>query len=342
MHLSETIAQLRLDFLEELNSISLVKDLEGLKVKYLGKRGPIQALMLELKSCSDDERPHLGKLINGLKEELSLHFEHSMARLRELELGVRLEEERLDGVFPGRRFYLGRLHPITQTMQRAIEILSGMGFSVRLGPNLDTDYYNFGGLNFSSDHPARDMQDTFYLNSEWLLRTHTSNVQVHTMEQFAPPLRVVAPGRCYRNETVSARSHVFFHQIEGFYIDREVTFADLFATMEQFWSGLLGERVELRFRPSYFPFVEPGLEVDVRCTACGGKGCRLCKHTGWLEVCGAGMIHPNVLKKGNIDPEVYSGYAWGMGIERPAILMHDISDIRLFTQNDVRFLSQFP
>jgi phenylalanyl-tRNA synthetase alpha chain len=281
-------------------------------------------------------------LINDLKEELSSHCENSLDRLKEQEMQARFEAERLDGTFPGRVSYLGRLHPITQTLNRAIDILSGMGFSVRLGPNLDTDYYNFGGLNFASDHPARDMQDTFYISSEWLLRTHTSNVQVHTMEEFAPPLRVIAPGRCYRNETVSARSHVFFHQIEGFYIDRGVTFADLFATMEQFWSELLGERVDLRFRPSYFPFVEPGLEVDVRCTGCRGKGCRLCKHTGWLEVCGAGMIHPNVLKKGNIDPEEFTGYAWGMGIERPAILMHEISDIRLFTQNDVRFLSQFP
>lgn len=342
MHLSETIGQLRLDFLKELNAISLSKDLENLKVKYLGKKGPVQALMLELKNCSVEERPQLGKLINDLKEELSSHCENSLDRLKEQEMQARFEEERLDGTFPGRVSYLGRLHPITQTLNRAIDILSGMGFSVRLGPNLDTDYYNFGGLNFASDHPARDMQDTFYISSEWLLRTHTSNVQVHTMEEFAPPLRVIAPGRCYRNETVSARSHVFFHQIEGFYIDRGVTFADLFATMEQFWSELLGERVDLRFRPSYFPFVEPGLEVDVRCTGCRGKGCRLCKHTGWLEVCGAGMIHPNVLKKGNIDPEEFTGYAWGMGIERPAILMHEISDIRLFTQNDVRFLSQFP
>jgi phenylalanyl-tRNA synthetase alpha chain len=342
MHLSETIGQLRLDFLKELNAISLSKDLENLKVKYLGKKGPVQALMLELKNCSAEERPQLGKLINDLKEELSSHCENSLDRLKEQEMQARFEAERLDGTFPGRVSYLGRLHPITQTLNRAIDILSGMGFSVRLGPNLDTDYYNFGGLNFASDHPARDMQDTFYISSEWLLRTHTSNVQVHTMEEFAPPLRVIAPGRCYRNETVSARSHVFFHQIEGFYIDRGVTFADLFATMEQFWSELLGERVDLRFRPSYFPFVEPGLEVDVRCTGCRGKGCRLCKHTGWLEVCGAGMIHPNVLKKGNIDPEEFTGYAWGMGIERPAILMHEISDIRLFTQNDVRFLSQFP
>ena len=342
MHLSETIGQLRIDFLKDLNAVSLANDLEQLKVKYLGRKGPIQALMLELKNCPVEDRPHLGKLINDLKEELVSHCENSLARLKDHEMQIRFEQEQLDGTLPGRTRYMGRLHPVTQMLNRALDILIGMGFSVRLGPNVDTDYYNFGGLNFAEDHPARDMQDTFYLSKEWLLRTHTSNVQVHTMENFEPPLRVVAPGRCYRNETVSARSHVFFHQIEGFYIDKHVTFTDLFATMEQFWSKLFGEQVEVRFRPSYFPFVEPGLEVDVRCTSCRGRGCRLCKQSGWLEVCGAGMIHPNVLKKGNIDPEVYTGFAWGMGVERPAILMHQIPDIRMFTQNDLRFLSQFP
>jgi phenylalanyl-tRNA synthetase alpha chain len=342
MALSDQIEQLRHTFLKELGVIASAKELEDLKVRYLGKKGPVQALMLELKNCSSEERPLLGKLINDLKQELSSHCETSLTRLQEQELDVRLAEEAIDPTLPGRKRPLGRLHPITQTMNHALDILIGMGFSVRLGPDLDTDYYNFGALNFPPDHPARDMQDTFYVTDEWLLRTHTSNVQAHIMEEHAPPIRIVAPGRCFRNETISARSHVFFHQIEGFYIDRGVSFADLFATMEEFWSKLLGEKVVTRFRPSYFPFVEPGLEVDVRCTACKGKGCRLCKHTGWLEVCGAGMVHPNVLKLGGIDPEVYSGFAWGMGIERPAILKHDITDIRMFTQNDARFLSQFP
>lgn len=341
MTLSARIGQLREYFIHELGQSGTVKELENLKIKYFGKKGSIQALMLELKSCSSEERPLLGKMINDLKEELALHCEQSLARVKAREMEERLGKEQIDPTLPGRRHFLGRAHPIMQSLDRAIDILIGMGFTVRLGPNADTDFYNFGGLNFAPDHPARDMQDTFYLSGEWLLRTHTSNVQVHAMEEIEPPIRVIAPGRCFRNETISARSHVFFHQIEGFYIDRKVSFADLFATMEEFWSKLLGEKVETRFRPSYFPFVEPGLEVDVRCTACRGKGCRLCKHTGWLEVCGAGMVHPNVLKMGGIDPDVYSGYAWGMGIERLAILQHDISDIRMFTQNDVRFLSQF-
>ena len=217
-----------------------------------------------------------------------------------------------------------------------------MGFSVQLGPDVDTDFYNFEGLNFALDHPARDMQDTFYLTTDLLLRTHTSNVQVHTMEKYEPPIRIIAPGRCFRNEDISARSHVFFHQVEGFYIDKGVTFADLFSTMDEFLEKLLGEKVETRYRPSYFPFVEPGLEVDVRCISCKGSGCRICKHTGWLEILGAGMVHPNVLKMGNIDPEKYSGYAWGMGIERLTMLLNDIRDIRLFTENDIRFLTQFP
>lgn len=342
MSLSEKISKMRHEFQVELNAASSSKDLENIKVRYLGKKGPVQALMLELKNCTPEDRPALGKQINDLKESFQIHCDERLHRMKAGELEARLEQEAIDPTLPGRRRYLGRSHPVMQTLDRTIEVLMGMGFSVRLGPLLDTDYYNFGGLNFEPDHPARDMQDTFYLDQEWLLRTHTSNVQVHSIEDFTPPLRVIAPGRVFRNETISARSHVFFHQLEAFYIDRKVTFADLLATMNEFWSKLLGEKVVTRFRPSYFPFVEPGMEVDVRCTACQGKGCRLCKQTGWLEVCGAGMIHPNVLKSGKIDPDQYSGFAWGMGIERPTILAYDIRDIRTFWQNDIRFLSQFP
>jgi phenylalanyl-tRNA synthetase alpha chain len=342
MSLPDQIGQLRTYFIRELRDASSSKELEELKVKYLGKKGPIQSLMLELKSCSAEERPHLGKLINDLKEEFVSHCANSLSRLKGEEMAAAFEKEWLDATLPGRRPFLGRIHPINQMIQRIVEILIGMGFSVQYGPDVDLDFYNFEGLNFSPDHPARDMQDTFYLGEGLLLRTHTSNVQVHTMETFSPPLRIVAPGRAFRNEDISTRSHVFFHQIEGFYIDKEVSFADLFSTMDEFLSKLLGKQAETRFRPSYFPFVEPGVEVDVRCTACKGSGCRVCKHTGWLEILGAGLIHPNVLKKGKIDPEVYSGYAWGMGIERLAMLHFDIPDIRFFTENDIRFLSQFP
>ena len=340
--LAREIGQLRTFFLQELCEVSSTKDLEQLKVKYLGKKGPVQLLMQELKNCSAEERPTLGKMINDLKEEVQSHCENTLARLQNQEMLASFQKEWVDVTLPGRRPSLGKAHPITQTLQKILDILIGMGFSVQYGPDVDTDYYNFEGLNFAPDHPARDMQDTFYLGSGLLLRTHTSNVQVHAMEKFSPPIRIAAPGRTFRNEDISTRSHVFFHQVEAFYIDKNVTFADLLSTMDEFLTKLLGHKAETRFRPSYFPFVEPGMEVDVRCTACKGEGCRICKHTGWLEILGAGMIHPNVLKKGNIDPELYSGYAWGMGIERLAILHYDIPDIRMFTENDLRFLDQFP
>jgi phenylalanyl-tRNA synthetase alpha chain len=222
-----------------------------------------------------------------------------------------------------------------------IDLLMEMGFSVQYGPDIDTDYYNFEALNFAPDHPARDMQDTFYISPTVLLRTHTSNIQARIMETQKPPIRIAAPGKVYRNETITARSHVFFHQIELFYVDKGVTFADLMYTMNEFLNRLFQTEVETRFRPSYFPFVEPGMEVDLRCLSCGGGGCSLCKHTGWLEIAGAGMIHPEVLKTGDIDPEVYSGFAWGMGVERVILLKNGVNDIRLFTENDERFLEQF-
>lgn len=342
MSLLQQIETLRSQFLEELTRTATVKEIESLKVKYLGKKGPVAALMLELKNCSTADLPGLGKSINQLKEELGSHCDHSLARLKSQELEEQFAKEWLDVTLPGRKTNLGREHPVQQMLRKVLDILIGMGFSVQYGPDVDTDYYNFEGLNFAKDHPARDMQDTFYLSEEWLLRTHTSNVQVHVMEESKPPIRIIAPGRCFRNENISARSHVFFHQVEGVYIDKGVTFADLMATMEEFISKLLGQKAEVRFRPSYFPFVEPGLEVDVRCTRCHGEGCRICKHTGWLEILGAGMVHPKVLQKGNIDPEEYTGYAWGLGIERLAINFFDIPDIRMFTENDIRFLEQFP
>ena len=226
-------------------------------------------------------------------------------------------------------------------LDEIVDILMGMGFSVQYGPEIESDYYNFGALNFTDDHPARDMQDTFYITDKLLLRTHTSNTQMRVMEANKPPIRVIAPGKVYRNETITARSHVFFQQVEGFYIDKDVTFADLQTTMKEFLSKLFNRDVETRFRPSYFPFVEPGMEVDLRCLSCKGLGCSLCKQTGWLEILGAGMIHPEVLKNANIDPEVYSGFAWGMGVERLVLLKHGVKDIRMFSENDMRFLKQF-
>jgi phenylalanyl-tRNA synthetase alpha chain len=337
----EKVFDIRKQFQDDLSGIRQVKDVELLKVKYLGKKGLLQELMLELRSASPEERPLLGKNVNELKEEITLLCDQALEglRLKEQEEGIACEK--IDVTLPGRCQHMGRVHPVNKMLLDMLDILSEMGFSVQYGPDIDSDYYNFEALNYPADHPARDMQDTFYINEEMLLRSHTSNVQVRVMEGHQPPIRIVAPGTTYRNETISARSHVFFHQVEGLYVDKDVTFADLLATMKEFWAKVFRKEVEMRFRPSFFPFVEPGVEVDLKCTACGGEGCRLCKHTGWLEVCGAGMVHPEVLKSGGIDPEVYSGYAWGMGVERLALLRYSVSDIRTFTENDLRFLEQF-
>ena len=340
--MQEKVSSLRKQFQSELKTVQHSKDVEQLKVKYLGRKGPVQNLMQELRDTSPEMRPLVGQLVNDLKEEISHLCEGALDSLFQLEVAKRLAIEKIDVTLPGRRPYLGRQHPITQMMEEVIEILSGMGFSVQYGPDIDNDYYNYEGLNFPPDHPARDMQDTFYIAKEMLLRSHTSNTQLRVMESHKPPIRIIAPGTVYRNETISSRSHVFFHQVEGLYIDENVSFADLFSTMDELWSKLFHKKVKTRFRPSYFPFVEPGLEVDIACTACSEKGCRLCKQSGWLEVCGAGMVHPEVLKNGGIDPEKYSGYAWGMGIERLTMLRYGIKDIRMFTENDLRFLEQFP
>lgn len=339
--MQDKLALLRKQFQAELSSVQHSKEVEQLKVRYLGKKGPVQDLMQHLRDTPSDQRPLIGQQINSLKEEISLLCEQALQTFSKTELMKRLVEEKIDISLPGRRAYLGKEHPIKQMMGEVIQIFAGMGFSVEYGPDIDSDYYNYEGLNFPPDHPARDMQDTFYISKDILLRSHTSNTQLRVMENHKPPIRIIAPGTVYRNETISSRSHVFFHQVEGLYVDKNVSFSELFATMDEFCDKLFQAKVETRYRPSYFPFVEPGLEVDVACSSCGGQGCRLCKQSGWLEVLGAGMVHPEVLKNGGVDPEVYSGFAWGMGIERLTMLRYGIKDIRMFTENDLRFLEQF-
>jgi len=337
----EKISLLRKQFQEDLEKLQNTKDADLLQTRYLGKKGPVQELMMSLRDCSPEDRPLMGKVINELKEEFTALCAQVILGLAQTEQAKRIEEEKIDVTVPGRKRFLGRKHPLNILRDEIIQILCEMGFSVQYGPDMDSDYYNYEGLNFPPDHPARDMQDTFYIAKDLLLRSHTSNTQLRVMESHRPPIRIIAPGTVYRNETISARSHVFFHQIEGLYIDEDVSFSDLLATMDEFLNKLFKTKVETRYRPSYFPFVEPGLEVDIQCTTCNGAGCRLCKHTGWLEILGAGMVHPEVLKNGGIDPEVYSGFAWGMGIERLAMLRYGMKDIRQFTENDQRFLSQF-
>lgn len=339
--MKNAIDSLQSEFENELATVKSLQDLEQIKVKYLGKKGPIQNLMKDLKDVLPEDRPKTGKMINDLKVEISSQIDSLELKLISEKEANQLENEKIDITLPGKKKSKGRAHLINQVIEDLLNIFKEMGFSVQYGPDIDSDYYNFEALNFASDHPARDMQDTFYLASNMLLRTHTSNIQARIMETEKPPIRIVAPGRAYRNETITARSHVFFHQIEGFFVDKHVTFADLRATMDEFLAKFFGPDVQTRFRPSYFPFVEPGLELDIGCLNCRGSGCQLCKYTGWLEILGAGMIHPEVLKNGDIDPEEFSGYAFGLGVERIVMLKYGIRDIRLFTENDLRFLQQF-
>ncbi len=325
------------DLLPELSC----KDLESLKIKYLGKKGLIQSLMPLLKDCDKSKRPLIGQSINNLKLEIHEALSTAFSKREKYEEDHRLNKEYIDVTIPGRIGSIGKIHPLNGMIQDTCGILLGMGFSIVECPEIETEHYNYGGLNYPDDHPARDMQDTFYLTEDILLRSHTTSFQQHVMANNKPPFRLITAGKCYRNETITSRSHVFFHQLDAIYVDRGVSFADLLATKKLFYSKIFNQNLELRVRPSYFPFVEPGMEIDIACTACGGKGCALCKDTGWLEVAGAGMVHPNILQGAGIDPEIYSGFAWGGGIERLFMLKHGVKDIRLFAENDMRFLSQF-
>lgn len=339
--MASSIDKLRAEFQNEIAEAKSSADVEALRIKYLGKKGPVQSLMKELKDIPSDDRPKFGLQVNELKIEIESKLETYKETLILSEQDQQLASEKIDITIPGRRRFLGGKHLLTAVQDEILDVLISMGFSVQSAPDIETDYYNFEALNFPADHPARDMQDTFYLSEEWLLRTHTTNIQVRMMEAHRPPIRIISPGKVYRNEAVTARSHVFFHQIDPLYIDKGVTFADLLSTLDEFLKKLFHKDVEMRFRPSFFPFVEPGLEADIRCFLCEGKGCHVCKMSGWLEILGAGMVHPEVLKFGGIDPEVYSGFAWGMGLERLVMMKYGIPDIRMFTENDVRFLRQF-
>lgn len=313
--------------------------LEAFRIRFLGSKGIVKALMGEMKNVPADRRREFGQVMNAFKEAAEQRCATLSASLTVADKGPKGP----DATLPGDFLPIGSRHPITVMRNRIVSIFRRMGFAVAEGPEIEDDWHNFTALNLGEDHPARDMQDTFYLSRypDMLLRTHTSNVQIREMQQTKPPIRIVCPGRVYRNETVSARSHCFFHQVEGLYIDEGVSFADLKQTLYTFVREMFGEGVRVRFRPSYFPFTEPSAEMDISCMLCKGKGCAVCKRTGWLEILGCGMVHPQVLANCGIDPEKYNGYAFGMGIERPAMLKYGITDIRLFSENDVRFLRQF-
>lgn len=326
---------------KEIGAVSAkdAKAAEEFRIKYLGTKGIVKAIMGEMKNVSPQQKKEAGQILNEFKSFVESKYEE----LKSATSGGDEVSTNIDLTLPGYNFPVGSRHPVVLMKNRIVSIFQRLGFAVAEGPEIEDDWHNFGALNLPEHHPARDMQDTFYIqqNPDWVLRTHTSSVQIREMEKGKLPIRMLMPGRVFRNETVSARSHCFFHQVEGLYIDENVSFADLKQTLYFFVKEMYGKDVKVRFRPSYFPFTEPSAEMDVSCFICGGSGCNICKKTGWVEILGCGMVHPNVLSNCNIDPNKYTGFAFGMGIERPAMLKYGINDIRLFSENDVRFLKQF-
>lgn len=319
-----------------------VQELNDLRVKYLGKKGEITGLLRGLGALSSEERPRVGQLVNELRAELENLLTNKLAKLKSAELTKRLAAEKIDVTLPGRINSVGHLHPLTLTLNRIKDVFMNMGFTVAEGPEVEQDHFNFEALNLPKDHPARDMQDSFYITEELLLRTHTSPVQARTMQAHEPnsPIRIIAPGKVYRRDYDATHSPMFT-QVEGLVIDEKISFSDLKGMLELFIHQIFDDKVGVRFRPSFFPFTEPSAEVDISCVMCKGKGCRVCKGSGWLEILGSGMVHPNVLEMSGYDPHKVSGFAFGMGVERIAMLLYGIDDLRLFYDNDMRFLRQF-
>ena len=327
--------------LEEVSAFkaNTKESVENFRLKYISRKGSISELFEELKKVSVEEKKKIGKILNELKQSAE-------AKLADLQASLENNETSSTGIdltLPSIPNTIGNLHPLTLTKNRIIEIFERLGFNVADGPEIEDDWHNFSALNFPDNHPAREMQDTFFIekNPDMLLRTHTSNVQIRLMEKQRPPIRAIMPGRVYRNEAISARAHCFFHQVEGLYVDKNVGFADLKQTLYHFAKEMYGKDIKIRFRPSFFPFTEPSAEIDISCLICKGKGCNVCKHSGWVEIAGSGMVHPNVLKNCGIDPEEFTGFAFGMGIERVTMLRYQVNDLRLYSENDIRFLKQF-
>ncbi len=339
--MKEKLEALKQKALADLKNASDAATLEQMRVSYLGKKSELAAVLKGMAALSAEERPIIGQLGNSVRNAIEEAFEIAKKRVTELETMKKINAETLDVTLPSSKLSHGNLHPLTKVQSQLEDIFLGMGFTIAEGPEVETDYYNFTALNTPEFHPARDVQDTFYITDKVLLRSQTSTTQVHAMEQNKPPIRVISPGRVYRSDAVDATHSPMFHQCEGLVIDKGITMADLKGTLETFAKAMFGDKTEIRFRPHHFPFTEPSCEVDVSCFVCGGKGCSVCKGEGWIEILGAGMVHPNVLRMSGIDPDVYSGFAFGMGIERIVMTKYGISDMRLLYENDVRFLSQF-
>ncbi len=337
--MKETLARIRTEALEQIQATDA--DTEQIKIKYLGKKGELTAVLRGMGALSAEERPVIGQLANEVRADIEVALAKKVQEAQAKALEEKLKAERLDVTMPGKAPAMGHIHPLTQVQRELENIFIGMGFSIVEGPEVELDYYNFQALNIPENHPARDTQDTFYIGENVLLRSQTSPVQVRTMEHQKPPIRIISPGRVYRSDALDATHSPLFHQLEGLVVDKGITMGDLKGTLEIFAKKLFGERTQIRFRPHHFPFTEPSAEVDVSCFVCGGKGCRLCKGEGWIEILGAGMVHPFVLSNCGIDPEEYSGFAFGLGLERIAMTRYGIDDIRLFYENDERFLKQF-
>lgn len=335
----ETLERIKAEAIEALSSPSA--RIEELRIKYLGKKGELTAVLRGMGALSAEERPIIGQIANEVRAEIEKKIEEISSAAKEREKIAQLKAEKIDVTIPGEKTEIGHFHPLALVQRQLEDIFLGMGYSIVDGPEVEFDYYNFQALNIPKDHPARDTQDTFYITDNILLRSQTSPVQARVMEKTQPPIKIISPGRVYRSDAVDATHSPLFHQLEGLVIDKGITMGDLKGALEMFAKRMFGEQTEIRFRPHHFPFTEPSAEVDVSCFVCGGKGCRLCKGEGWIEILGAGMVHPNVLRNCGIDPEVYSGFAFGLGIERIALLKYHIDDMRLLYENDTRFLEQF-
>lgn len=338
--MKEKIQQLQEDALAALEQSSLLNELHEIRVAIMGKKGSLTEIMKGMRDLTQEERPQIGSLVNTFKDRFEQFFVLRQATLQREAIADKLANEQIDVTLPGRRRVAGSLHPVTLVTEEVTEIFARLGFAVEEGPEIEQDFYNFEALNIPKDHPARDMQDTFYISDDLVLRTHTSPVQIRTMLKSEPPVRIIAPGTVYRRDSDLTHSPMF-HQIEGFLVDEHVTFADLKGVLTHFLREYFGDKLNVRFRPSFFPFTEPSAEVDIACVICSGKGCRVCSQTGWLEILGCGMIDPAVFDSVNYDADKYSGFAFGMGLERIAMLKYGVNDLRLFFENDLRFLKQF-
>ncbi len=339
--MKQQLQEIKANAEEQLQSVQSVEALEELRIKYLGKKGELTAILKGMGKLTAEERPIIGALANEVREYLTSEIDNKKSEMLAAIRNEKLKAEVIDISMPGKKPEIGNLHPLTKVLDEFKDIVIGMGFQIAEGPDVETDYYNFEALNIPKNHPARDTQDTFYVDDNVVLRTQTSPMQIHVMENSKPPIRIIAPGRVYRSDAVDATHSPIFHQIEGLVIDKGITMADLKGTLEALIKSIYGESTRVRFRPHHFPFTEPSAELDVCCFSCGGEGCSVCKGEGWIEILGCGMVHPKVLKNCGIDPEIYSGFAFGFGLERLVMGRYDINDIRLFFENDVRFLKQF-